>query len=191
MKQAKLPEPIEPVGSLYDYYEKLEKMGYRRVGDGYFSSVFVKGNQTIKVAVNDSAYDAFLSYALAYQNNPLMPKIYAVARYKNVQHWSDMGHKRYGVAVTVVTMERLKHGPQRDARKRSSYFTEAGFAYSNQGNKAFLPSSTKEERQASRILGTLFKSHREDLHSKNIMMRGKQPVIIDPVAPNFRGGFSF
>ena len=173
MKKATLPEPRKARGTLEGYYRKLEKLGYKEIGSGAFSTVYGNGDVVIKVAEGGDGYDAFLEYALAYQNNPYFPKIYAVERYTNVK-WNRKS--KSGSEYTVVTMERLDGeappGISRSLHTRTSEVKSKQFTSDN-----------PKEKQALRVLAELEKEHGWlDMHSGNVMMRGKQPVIIDPVA---------
>lgn len=173
MKKKKLPERIKPQGTLDEFLTKLKALGYRFLDGGLFSDAYVKDDVVVKVARNDPGYDTFLEYALAYQDNPYFPTIFKVDVYKEVETYFANSEN-----VTVVTMERLK----------SVENTKVGFRVSDKVEDDALGLSKIPYRknpdyiEAMKVLRALKKQvKRIDLHSGNIMYRGKQLVITDPV----------
>lgn len=173
MKKKKLPERIKPQGTLEAYSAKLYAEGYREIGRGLFSDAWAKDNVVVKVARNDMGYDRFLEYALAYQHNPYFPKIYHVARYEGVESWNNP----YGYA-TVVTMEKLRSVENTKKGRKTSDRVELDA----EGVSKVPFDNSPEYREAMKVLKELKKEVRRiDLHDGNIMYRGKQLVITDPV----------
>lgn len=173
-----LPKRVEAKGTLEDYYKKLGKMGYLQVGAGFYSRALSNGTQVIKVAVDDTGYDEYLKYVLANQNNPYFPKVYNVKRFKNV--WRNQEQKDHPVApwgermshnVTVITMEKLTKA----GRKGNVLSTR----YQRDWNKP--KAENEQEQRMFDVLEKLDERYCIDMHSKNVMLRGDQPVVIDPV----------
>lgn len=198
MKRVALPAPVKAQGTLEEYYGKLTKDGWKFAGSGAGGTVYTKGEYALKVS-EDGAYDDFLSYALAYQDNPWFPKIYDVKRYEEVfmnpddRRWNSekplIWDHRFGQwspgkgsTYTVTLMEKLefKKGTYRQ-RKKVSTGMEQTAKEINWGLKPPMTKMSRSQKQAAKVLAELFKEHTADLHDRNIMYRGKQLVIIDPV----------
>jgi len=192
MKKAALPAPVKAQGTLEEYYDKLRKDGWKFAGSGAGGTVYVKGDLALKVS-SDEAYDHFLEYALAHQNNPWFPKIYDVKRFEDVYYSKEDrdNNSRFawtpwtpgkGDDYTVTLMEKLafRKGSYKQ-RKNLSGTMEATGKEINWGLKPPMKGMSRNQKQAVKICAELFKEHMADLHDRNIMYRGKQPVIIDPV----------
>lgn len=178
MKKATLPERVKASRNIEQYKAELFRLGYfESFADGFYSEVFLGKKDVIKIAFDDPAYDAYLEYVLAHQNNPYFPKIYSVHRYNNVPRWHDNSGK---ANITVVKMERLTPGSMKARRTTSNMLKKAG---KEAQWRHPLSIDGRHERQVSKILGELFSRHREDLHSGNVMFRHGHAVVIDPVAP--------
>jgi len=185
MKTVELPKRVKGKRTVEEYIHSLEELGYRHVGDGFYSEVLVGKNDVIKLAYDDPAYDDYLRYVLANQNNPYFPKIYSVHRYKDTVRWESIDNKPN---ITVVKMERLQYGTQKQRRFSSNMMKKAG---NDVRWQVPLSIDGRYERQAAKVLGELFTKHREDLHTGNVMFRNGHTVIIDPVAPAASSNWSF
>lgn len=185
VKRVPLPDFLEPTGTMAEFEERLHKEGYRRIGHGLFSEVYGKRgdkSHVIKVARGDTAYDDYLSVVMAHQENPYFPRVFDVKRFK-------ISGLFYEDNVSVISMERLEKGGRKGKYKNSL----GGHIKSMTGEHAWnaqkramkdLPIEFKG-RHAKQMLAVMKDMHKHhgwlDLHKGNIMFRGEQPVIIDPV----------
>lgn len=187
-KKKRLPKLQTASGTLDNYYQRLVADGWKEIGSGYKAKAYTKDGVVLKVACDDAGYDDFLRVALANQDNPYYPKIYSVDRYKNVEYkyeWSEQTYKHK--RVTVVLMEKLQsakeagettinsdwgtiHNPVADKLRTLGRLVVNGKIEINES-----------ELEVAEALAELFSKHREDLHAENLMYRGKQPVVTDPV----------
>lgn len=188
-----LPEPIEATRSLNAYLRYLEDtLEFIPIGEGYKARAFLTNENTvIKVAVNDAGYDAFLEVALANQDDPSFPKIYHVARYKNVKQEREWNMDRK-VNVTVVTMEKLEpSGTEGEIASSLLMAPERRWATHSQTEIRKVKRMMRKSNfiQACRKIKHLFMDYSEDMHGGNLMLRGQQLVITDPLVGAKR--FSF
>lgn len=176
LRKKALPEPVEAVGTLDEYYEKLLALGYKHLGSGLYSRVYGKDGHAIKVCIGDDAYNDYLQYVLANQDNPTFPKVYDVKRFKNVKRRETVvWNWDTGLDVTVVTMEKLKKLKPQKQRHISHHFDI-------RWNRVFAKPKDKQEERMFDVLHALQKEgHSIDMHPGNVMLRGDQPVIVDPV----------
>lgn len=175
LRKQPLPKPVEAVGTLDEYYEKLLALGYKHLGSGLYSRVYGKGGHAIKVCIGDAAYNDYLQYVLANQDNPTFPKVYDVKRFKNVKRRETVvWNWDTDLDVTVVTMEKLKPLQPRKQRHISHHFDI-------RWNRAFAKPKDKTEERMFDVLHALQrKGYSIDMHAGNVMLRGDQPVIVDP-----------
>lgn len=156
-----------------DLIKQLRQQGSRLVGRGLYAKVFshpTNKKVVIKVAADDKGYGAYVKWALKRQGNPLVPIIF--------------DHKRLtieDIIVTVTTIEKLK--PIQDR-----FF---GHALASEFLFDEIEEALDERRYlykllpdySSSVLKFLYRnSDMLDLHSGNVMLRGKQLVITDPFA---------
>ena len=152
---------------------KMRDLGFKPCGSGSFASVFLVDEETVvKVSkCPDKPYKAFLRLALRRQGNPFYPRVFAVGFHGN-EH--------------VVIMERLQ------ALKEGKSFWH--LLWKTRDEPAQLPKllfykpvreAFKENRRAFREvvrdIKKLCVKYRYDLHGKNVMYRGHQLVVIDPI----------
>lgn len=193
IKRKKLPNYLEPQGTYTEFLDKLTSDGYGYVGDGLFSTVYAKDDtHVIKVAHGDKGYEVYLSYVLANQENPYFPRVFDVKRFKNVNRSWGKGD------VTVVSMERLEEGPEEKRQqkvaigafiKKSTVSDKvSSWRRSLWGDEKLAMENHpvhlrgKHAKQMLDVMRELSDSRDGlDLHDGNIMYRGNQPVIIDPV----------
>jgi hypothetical protein len=79
-KQQKAPEPLS------DYQARLRDMRIKRLGSGAYSSVYQHPKIkriVVKVGEEESGALAWLRFASRNQDNPYVPKIYGMRRYKD------------------------------------------------------------------------------------------------------------
>lgn len=182
----RLPRPLTTEGNLTAYYNRLRKEGWKVAGRGAYARVFQKDGVVLKVAVDDPAYDKYLAYVLAHQDNPYFPKVYDVKRYEGVHYMPPVADelawfKPLGSNVTTVMMEQLGKSKGK-ARKFSEKAADAARPWTNEHIKADNP----HEQELFDVLYALRNDRRGyavglDLHAGNILLRGNQPVVTDPV----------
>ena len=166
-----LPAHIDTCVGPSKYADQLRDKGWEPAGTGSYAKVYAKGNRVIKIAIGDDAYDCFLSYVLANQNNPYLPKIYKVERFI----------ANHGSTYTVVEMEKLSPIYQSRNRNQIREVTqmEEDFFYTHK----YVWKKSKAYAFVAALMDYLreYVGHRPDLHTGNVMMRGNQLVITDPL----------
>lgn len=173
MTKTALPEPMKAKGTLAGLKKRLEKGGYSVTGEGFFATVWTKDDVAIKVAIGDIGYDTWLEECLKNQGNPYFPKIFDVKRFTDVKRERTSVTK---LDVTVVSMERLEK--KEDKYQAEQLGTKYGRARSRK-----IKTNDKHERELFKALNRVESSRGWlDIHSENILFRGDQPVITDPVA---------
>lgn len=148
------------------------------LGTGYFSYVKQhpkRKNEVIKLATNDRAYCLYLRIVLANQNNPFFPKVYEA-------------YKLEGENTVMVRMEKL------DSMRREMWLSDTNPKkkllrnIQNQLRYSFCPTvkpyTSRFHMQAVAAINNMCDEHNigVDLHGGNVMFRGRQIVITDPVA---------
>ena len=185
VKRKRLPASLKPSGTLEEFNERLEKEGYRRIGSGLFATAWAKDDtHVIKVASNDSAYEDYLSVVMAHQENPYFPRVFDVKRFKGVGFYRKDGGD---MNVTVVSMERLQPGEMEPKMALEGHIKLSAkhVIWDDKAlelTKKYPMPNSKHSKQLFRVMKEMNREHGWlDLHSGNIMFRGEQPVIIDPV----------
>lgn len=176
MKTIELPKRVELPMRYDEWLESLAAKGWVQISRATYARVFAHPNKpgrVLKVARDDSAYDTFLSMALAYPNNPFFPKIFNVQRFTLQREWAVVSFTN----VTVVEMERLTVKLPLTRADHNWRYAMEGYAEGWRG-KVWR---SKWEQQAGDVLRKLFSLERPDLHAGNVMFRGNHPVITDPV----------
>ena len=182
-------------------YVRKHNLG-RSVSQGMFSMVYnhpTRKRRIVKIGYIKSGVrgsNAYLEYAkeiLSYQGNPFFPKIYSL---KIIQgHVSRDCPDYVEDLLYVVEMERLRHNTLlRDDDNDflfKSYAQTVG-AVNRQVEvlrKKFqsigvdIPSERIDHlKQVYMVLGKMSAHHYFDMHDHNVMYRGKQVVITDPVS---------
>jgi hypothetical protein len=136
----------------------MSKYGFKQMGSGKYASVY--GNEkypfVLKVFQKDSAYMRWLKFSLSNKNNPYVPKI----RGKVV---------KITPMVYAIRLEKLDRG----------YLTPE---FEQEFEKWEMDPNYKTSDPALQQVFDFFEPNRKllDLHGENVMMRGKQMVIIDP-----------
>jgi hypothetical protein len=153
--------------------ELVQQRKVRQIGRGYFGTVFAKSESKVVIKVcRDSAYLAFVTAILKYQNNPWFPRIHsATLHYPKDDPW-----------YLVVEMERLRKGNKHELRTCLMLLDGNLQDIILFGKALNLPRSKLEHlAEMRRVLMKLFKRYGPDFHKGNIMFRKDQAVIIDPV----------
>lgn len=129
----------------------------------------------------DDAYLHFLKEACKHQTNPFFPKIkeatiyqngnYAYAYYVVMERLTEFSYRRTN-RVTQKMADLLLDNDAIEIASLTSLF--ANIDPKLKKSSPFV--------SALSVLNKLFEDHDEDLHGGNIMLRGKQLVITDPIA---------
>ena len=162
---------IPRVNAFPDNVIKLTYNPRSIIGSGKFANVYQHPkhkHQVWKITMKpDSAYAAWIEYALAYQGNRYVPRIYEAMI-------NEFGH----LAVRMEKLDRLDLNPwsnKRTPSKLVNQYYKLGYPYGT--------FNSVDRIQIERILHDLRCKHdfRLDLHDANVMLRGRQLVVTDPV----------
>jgi hypothetical protein len=156
----------------------MQKLGFSYVNGGLYSEVFTDNKNIVKIfRDNDFAYRDFIKYCNENRNNPALPKF----KGKAVRLTSN---------VRMIRMEILSPVPSNysdDYRVIMNYYYGI-YSYYTSGSGRY-PIKLTDLSRPMRIFMITLKDLRDynkdyfmDLHQGNVMMRGDQPVIIDPYA---------
>lgn len=133
---------------------------FKKLGAGKYASVF--GNKkypyVIKVFMKDSAYIRWISFCLKNKTNPYVPKIKG-----KVVKVTDL--------VYAIRLEKLEPF----SRVQGSEFMSHYYKWQND------PKYKSGDKDLDSVFEHFSKNKKLlDLHGENLMMRGKQVVVIDP-----------
>lgn len=165
----------------------IRKQGpFKEIGKGAYAHVYgsTKHNHVYKVgSVDDNfAYLKYVNFILSHPKNPFLPKIYGVRYYYPCQGANESR------AYFVVAMEHLV--PLAWSEPHSSVPKTLDFCVKNAtessaavlGMKVIMPNNLK---RVVKFLDAICNDEGSDcgldLQRGNVMMRGKQIVITDPV----------
>ena len=168
-----------------EFAKRLRKMGYRCIGTGAFAAVYARPGDDVVIKIGlHGEEDPWLHYAYAVKSskqNPWLPKINKVGLFRKKD--SDGYPEDYYVAE----IERLKPitiGRKRSHREvlegldsvwdiveRSSLKAMRLFGLDDNLIEAFRVITKVQDRTNSS----------RDIHSGNVMLRGDQFVITDPL----------
>lgn len=159
---------------LDDYLDYLGTRRIKELGNGYFSTVFqhpTREDVAVKVVAGDTQYLRFLRFASKYPKNPYLPKIYSVTK-----------HVSSGSSYYIVMMEKLRKLPYQKYRKWRVKL-KTGNTLAQFSHKLRELSKTCEDKHLREIFKFLYRNQFYfDLHGGNVMQRGDQLVIVDPMA---------
>lgn len=163
--------------NLTKYEEFLESKGVENLGSGCYGCVYqhpTLPNVVAKIYDYDDAYDHYINWCTKNQKNPYVPKIYSIHKCEK---------------FTIVFLERLKEISLRTymdwETKISPFLLNTGSSRKKKNDLLSTPILRRDKNLKS-IIEFLLKSedlYRFDLHDGNIMLRGKQIVFTDPIAP--------
>lgn len=146
-----------------EWIEKVKKIldcsSFYQVGIGKYGIVFSSNNYNyvLKIFMKDSAYLKWIKFCMDNKNNPYVPKIRGkVLKLTNFIYAIRLEKLTPTVAITEPFREEY-YNWQNDNSYRSG----------DKDIDAILDHFTKNKKLL-------------DLHNENVMMRGKQMVIIDP-----------
>lgn len=149
------------------------------ISAGCFGAVYPKlgsRNRVIKVSTNDDAYLSFIKHVIKHQGNPFYPHVYAATLYRKCGYYKVHEY-------LVVELERLKHDAPRASRLISYLQDDDKHARLKLAfQKMKLPRNRVHHfHEAFDCFQRLRGKFKSDLHEHNIMFRGNQPVLTDPV----------
>jgi hypothetical protein len=181
--------------SLPDYLTRLvKKAGVKKLGGGAYSQVFQHpkyGNVVVKVyTAKDRDYARYVQFCLKHQSNPYVPRIADEVKYK-----SPEGEKYNIVFLEKMTAMKTARGVAAKLQKAFSKLepeelSDIEYHCEEQDMPElfeYLDALVKEGRANSSFV-ELWKHIRSygkdkfDMHPGNVMLRGQQLVITDPVA---------
>lgn len=151
---------------------KQHKM--RQIGHGEFGAVFAppNTNKPVVKVCRDEAYEAFITQILDHQTNPWFPKVYS----------ATVHHPKDGDPYLVVEMERLRKGSFVEIQGAVGLFTCNPNQITAIGSLFSLPTKQMQHLSVVRkVLAKLHKKYAPDIHKGNILFRGNQAVLTDPV----------
>lgn len=165
---------VEPAVARYETIRALVRdHDVRQIGRGLFGTVLASRSGKIVYKVcRDSAYLAFVTAILEYQDNPWFPKIYSASvYYPDDEPW-----------YFVVAMERLRKGTEKELRAALTLL-DTNLDDILLIGKVLHVSTPRMQKLAEmqRLLRRLFKEFGPDFHHGNVLFRRTHPVIIDPV----------
>lgn len=160
--------------NISQFVENLKANGYTQlvIGEGMFGAAFRKEGEPwiVKIWEHDPAYEIYLNYVLQNQNNPHVPKIYGkplkimnkfrLARMELLDNANPYGLGRPG------------------ARSEMENYVQTG-------NIEFAPTIFETWPSLKPVLDFIHSkiegSYSADMHSGNVLWRGNDPVVIDPL----------
>lgn len=154
-------------------YRLVEDHGVRQIGKGVFGSVLAAPNsRTVFKICRDSAYLAFITAILEFQDNPWFPKVVSASlHYPDDEPW-----------YFIVQMERLRKGSEGELRAALLLLDTNLVDILLIGAVMHVPPRRmKKLAEMQRLLRRLFRKYGPDFHKGNIMFRKNHPVIIDPI----------
>ncbi|TFG98578.1 hypothetical protein E4H12_05745 [Candidatus Thorarchaeota archaeon] len=195
-----ISKPQQNSERLDDYHQRLQDLKMKDIGTGANATVYQHPkNDTIVVKVSVDGFAPenlplkYLQYALKHQNNPHVPKIYGVRRYK------PPGRARYDSYFIAFIEKLTEYGNVSRAKQRAilkkyigPLFTEkgsAGYAFETLANKQTIDLLRKQHRKIGvpskdflDVMTFISQQNNDhlDLSDWNVMLRGNVPVITDP-----------
>jgi hypothetical protein len=177
-----------------DFISKALQHGWELKGTGKFGTVLYKSGKDYVYKVYRDEYDTYRAYAewaRRHQANPFVPKVGKVIKIPGTDHIyankieilkplensNDPKLKKY-IDRELVNKEQLTTKDEYNpfyAELESQYFRQA------------LKSLYFSDKNFKQVIDFVYKFASLDLHSGNVMWRGDQLVITDPVA--FRHSF--
>ena len=158
----------EPEKEIYDF---LKQIGYKEKANGSFARVCMRRGSDLVYKVgkveSNAPYLAWVKVLSKAEPTKYEPKIHSLTY--------------YGKTHFVVCMEKLKS--YEDAHNDGDTFVDQLDRYFTYGRKYKFPAGLKvaiARLRKARLKGR-GKRWGWDFHVFNIMLRGKQPVIIDPL----------
>lgn len=188
MKVHELFEESKP-----DYFNRLEKdLKIKRIGTGAFARVFqhpTDPNIAVKVFTDeDHAFRHYLKFCQAHPDNKYLPKIFSVVKHRHNPEKKDKDLTIDEIVdwkYSIAFMEKLKPVSKDYLVKFISKFGiyDKEFADLTDSEWRILAYRQDEDPDLAEFAKYLLKTNYvPDLHTKNVMLRGKQIVFIDPIS---------
>lgn len=161
--------------------EKLKDLGWYTLGQGANAKVF--GNPSYPYVLklfstDDYCYRAFLTYAIANQSNPLLPKV----RGKLLRITNDILAVRLEKLTKISEMEFAKYDRILTELFNNIYLLTSGSDHADEVFRNIQKKFPKYTNFIKTMIDIFSKVRCDpDLHAGNFMLRGKQIVVIDPV----------
>ena len=154
------------------FHDFITQHGFKRLGEGSFGAVYEKPGYpwVFKIFNNDPAYLAWIEFALKNQNNPHVPK------------FKGRPFKITDKAF-AIRMEKLEHSDTaiesvRNLLKRWNGTTLTGHQ-AQYLDDVGIPDMTPILNGIAAI--SVRQNLSVDIHEYNVMSRGGEPVIVDPL----------
>lgn len=174
--------------SHFVYEEALRKNHYHRHGAGAYARAYIDKAHTHIIKVGDydinHSYSDFVEYAMANPSNPWLPNIIDAAVYYPYNQPTHRNGKPDKIAerpFIYVAMEVLTCVRPSEF-DRCSMPLECPKQFVDLERRGIVKVVDQDFLQVLDILKKLnSKGHELDLHVGNVMLRGKQMVVTDPV----------
>lgn len=185
-----LSKQVLTAETMSQYLKRLKRLGLKSLGSGTYSEVFQHpklNNVVVKVHQINGGFDAYTAFCQANTANPYVPKIFQVVS-------DPVGLERdgWGTNFTAVFMEKLRPLTTVEDKKFTAYIE--GLVGINPSGKTLdyyaensefwkAVAKQKKDRDLAKILSWIFKTPgmHPDLYSSNVMKRGSQIILADPV----------
>ena len=189
------------VSDLIMYF--IDNSNYLFAGNGAQAYVFIHPNnkEVIKFWMFDSAYEAFIKYAKQHQSNQFIPKIIKginelkfknhTIKYVRIEKLKELQNSSiiFGVEFKKLINAIDKHIEKKGIQKILSDYDNGSFLKTLNLYIDMFSSGNVDEKSIIDfyntyfdILKTISTDSIPDLQGDNVMLRGKTPVIIDPIA---------
>ena len=196
--EAKTEDPLMQLldaESLDDARGIIKRGGYKELGFGYFSTVYKVKDSAIKVSGQDKCWRLFAKYAKS-KRSPYLPKIDwindltdgFIAKMEMLQPvpWGDPGMKLIGKDpdILMYAMLNFAYFKEPEYKYLLSLFKSKHPKYNRKVQDGKVVDSKYNNHKFVSILNDMEKLNsgcRIDMHFDNIMKRGSQIVILDPI----------
>lgn len=153
----------------------IKRKQVRQIGAGKFGSVFARPDDpTVTKVCRDDAYRSFIIQALKHQDNPWFPQVESAFDF----------NPKDEPPFFVVVLERLRKGTPKEIGGALCFFDNERFHYITAMVRMLgITDETKMQHlsEVKKVLIRLYKTYGPDFHKGNIMFRGNQAVITDPI----------
>ena len=163
-----------------EFIDQLTADGYVLIGSGLYSAVYAQHGGTTVIKVGSTIHDPWLNWAESIlrseQDNPWLPDVKEVSVYRKTR-------KHTKAAFYVAHMERLCPISYDDQNKYYSHLSHIRntCVYEDVSNVSVISEMFGD--MVKLVKATLNQCDgRYDFHFGNIMLRGQQIVVTDPIA---------
>lgn len=168
--------------NLYKYREFLESKGVKNLGSGCYGCVYqhpTLPNVVAKIYDYDDAYDHYINWCTKNQKNPYVPKIYSI-------HKCEKFTIVFLEKLEEVSLDLYEDWEEKTFPRHLKHLLHNPSKYKKENDLLSNP-ILKRDKNLKIMIEFLIKVknlYRIDLHDGNIMLRGEQIVITDPIAPD-------